>query len=431
MANAYLDLIRGNRDFRRLWIGEIASFLGDWLNTIALYTLVRQLTGSPLALGVVLITKMLPFALASPIAGLLTDRYNRRRLMIASDLARAAVVTAFLLVDEPGELPLLYALIAAQMVIGAVFVPARSASIPNITSGRDLLTANALSSATWSTLLAVGAALGGFATEALGVRAVFLLDVLSYLISAGFIYATRIPQSTARPSHGRRGLAALFAVAHHEIVDGWRQMLRRGEIGRIALAKTAWSVGGGGLVYLLTLMGERLTPAAPAVGIGLLYAFRGVGTGVGPIVVRAVFPQESRWPAIMGVGLAVGGLFYVGVGAMPWTDWLLPGVLLAHAPSGANWVMSTVLLQHRTEDRYRGRIFATEWLLLTGADTLSILVASVLLESKFLDLRLAVMVFAAVQVVTGLAWLLLVVPAERRLAGASSGREHGRAPLSR
>ena len=417
MANAYVELVRTNRDFRRLWIGEIASFLGDWLNTVALYTLVRQLTGSPLALGVVLVTKMLPFALASPIAGLLTDRYNRRRLMIGADLLRAGVVALFLLVDTPSELPFLYALVAAQMVIGAVFVPARSASIPNITSGAELLTANALSSATWSTLLALGAALGGVATEVFGVRTVFVLDVASYLVSAAYIYATRIPQSTAPRGIGRRGLRGLIADAHHEIVDGWRQMLRRPQIGRIALTKTAWSVGGGGLVYLLTLLGERLAPAAPALGIGLLYAVRGVGTGVGPIVARAVFPNERRWPVVIGAGVSIGGLFYVGVSAIPWSFLLLPLVLLAHAPSGANWVLSTVLLQHRTEDRYRGRVFATEWLLLTGADTVSILTASLLLESGALTLRGAVLVFALVQVVTGLVWLATVVPAERREGG--------------
>ncbi len=93
-------------------------------------------------------------------------------------------------------------------------------------------------------------------------------------------------------------------------------------------------------------------------------------------------------------------------------------MLLAHAPSGANWVLSTVLLQHRSEDRYRGRIFATEWLLLTGADTLSILAASMLLESATLTLRSAILVFALVQVVSGLVWLATVVPAERRDAGA-------------
>lgn len=101
----YWQLVRTNADYRRLWLAEIASHLGDWFNTIALYTLVQELTGSSLALGLVFITKMLPFALVSPFAGLITDRLPRKRLMIGTDLARAVVVLGLLTVDSAAELP--------------------------------------------------------------------------------------------------------------------------------------------------------------------------------------------------------------------------------------------------------------------------------------------------------------------------------------
>ena len=410
----YVELLRTNHNFRRIWIGDVASLLGDWFNTIAIYTLVTGLTGSPLALGLVFITKMLPFALAAPLAGLLTDRFNRRRMMIAADLLRALVVLGFVLVDEPHEVPFLYLLASVQMVIAAVFIPARSASIPNITSERELLTANALSAATWSTLLAVGAALGGFVTEWLGVRSVFLLDSLSYCVSAYFIYRTTIPQTTDRA----RGSTVAGVV--REIVDGWRHMRRHPSIGRMAFAKATWSVAGGGLVYMLTLMGEQMSRQAPAVGIGLLYGARGLGTGIGPLAVRAWLPDESRWPAMIGLGVVVSGVTYLAIGNVPWTYWIVPLVIAAHAPSGANWVASSVLLQKRTEDRYRGRVFSTEWLLITGIDTLSILLASLLLEKDLLTLRLAVMLFAALQVACGVGWWLLVVPKESAKPG--SGR---------
>ncbi len=406
----YLELIRTNPNYRRIWIGNVASLLGDWFNTIAIYTLVTGVTGSPLALGLVFITKMLPFALAAPLAGLLTDRFDRRRLMIAADLARALVVLGFVLVDEPREVPLLYLLAAIQMIISAVFIPAQSACIPNITSERELLTANTLSAATWSTLLAVGAALGGLVTDWLGVRSVFVLDSLSYCVSAFFIYRTVIPQTTDRPSGGTLGSAV------REIVDGWRHMRARPSVTRMALAKATWSLAGGGLVYILTLLGEELSRHAPAVGIGLLYGARGLGTGIGPVAVRAWLPDEGKWPAMMGIGIAASGLTYLAIGSAPWTLWIVPLVVLAHAPSGANWVASTVLLQKRTEDRFRGRVFSTEWLLITGVDTLSILAASLLLQTGLLTLRTAVLAFAAFQVVCGLGWWLLVVPLERRAA---------------
>ncbi len=408
----YLELIRSNRDFRRVWIGEVASFLGDWFNTIAIYTLVTGLTGSPLALGLVFVTKMLPFALAAPLAGLLTDRFNRRRLMIAADLARALVVLGFVLVDEPGEMPILYLLAALQMAISAVFIPARSASIPNITSERELLTANALSAATWSTLLAVGAALGGFVTEWLGVKSVFVLDSLSYCVSAFFIFRTTIPQRTDPSSSD-----ATLGSAVRAIVEGWRHMRGHPSIARIACAKATWSLAGGGLVYMLTLLGEKLAWQAPAIGIGLLYGARGLGTGIGPVAVRAWLPDQSRWPLMIGAGIAVSGLTYSAIASVPWSYWIVPLVVLAHAPSGANWVASSVLLQKRTEDRFRGRVFSTEWLLITAVDTLSILSASLLLEAGVVELRAAVGLFGGFQVACGLAWWLLVVPRERSAEG--------------
>ncbi len=412
----YLELVRGNANFRRLWAGTIISLLGDWFNTIALYTLVSKLTGSPLALGGVFIFKLLPWGLVSPVAGLVADRLNRRRLMIGSDLARAVVVLGFLFIDEAGEVLWLYALIALQVIVSAFFQPAKSASIPNITTPRELLTANALMSATWSTMLAVGAAAGGLVAAWLGVRAVFWIDSATYLASAFFIYRTAIPQYT--DAEDARG--PLFSTAARQIVDGFRHMRRHPRIGRIALAKAVWAVGGGALVYMVALLGERVAPGALAAGIGVLFMARGIGTGIGPVVARAVFKDRARWPAVLGGCIAFCGLGYAAVALAPWTLGTASVVLLvvliatAHAASGANWVLSTVMLQKRTEDRFRGRIFGTEWLLVLTAESASILVAGFLLETEVLSLRAAFLAFALAQVASGALWLLLVVPRERR-----------------
>lgn len=409
----YLELLRGNRDFRRLWIGDMASLLGDWLNTIALYTLIRQLTGSPVALGLVFIVKTLPFAITSPLAGLLADRFDRKKLMIAADLARAVVVLGFLVVDREADLPLLYGLIALQMMIGAIFIPARSAVLPNITSARELLTANALSAATWSVLLAVGAAIGGFVTAGFGTGTVFVLDSITYLVSAAFIAGVRVP-----PTRGETGPVRLRRAVT-EIADGWRQLIRLPEIGRMALVKPVWALGGGALVYALTLIGESWRPEAPAVGIGLLFAARGLGTGIGPIAARAGV-AERYWPTMFGLGLVLTGLCYLTVGWMAWGLWLPLLVVMAHAPSGANWVASTVLLQERTPDRFLGRVFATEWLLITLVDSLAIVAVSVLLQTTGATLRQAILWFAGVEVVCGLVWMFTAVPAERRYRSSTA-----------
>ncbi len=425
MRNEYFELLRTNRNYRMLWSGAVASFLGDWFNTIALYVIVQKLTGSPLALGAVFITKLLPFALGSPLAGLLTDRFSRRKLMIGTDVLRAVVVLGFLLIDRPEELPWLYALISLQVFLSAVFITARMASIPNITTDEQLPVANALSAATWSVILAIGAALGGVVTDLLGTDAVFWLDSLTYVVSAFFVWQTVIPQRTDAMKEG-----ATLLDAARDIVEGWRHMLRHPRIARVATAKAVWSVGGGGLVFMLAILGEQLFPAAPALGIGVLYSVRGVGTGIGPIAARRLFPDERTWPSALGISVVLCGLVYLLIGALPWSPWgwiaLLVG--LAHAPSGINWVFSSILLQRRTEDRFRGRVVATQWLLLTVADSLSILAAALLLEFGGLSLRNGLLTFASIEVVCGLLWWILVVPAERADQERIDGR--GRDSLS-
>lgn len=405
----YLELIRTNTSFRRLWIGNVVSLFGDWFHTIALYSLILDLTGSEFALGAVFVTKMLPWAIASPIAGLLVDRFDRRKVMIWSDLLRAVIVLAFLMIDEPSEVPLVYVIITAQVLVGSVFQPAQSASIPNITGREALVTANTIMSATWSLLLTLGAAAGGIAAEVLGLQAVFVLDSVSYVVSAFFIWRTVIPQQKEVPEPG-----PVVRTAIREVVDGWNHLRERPRIYRMALAKTTWTIAGGGLVYMLALMGESISPDRQSLAIGILFAARGFGTGIGPIAARSLFKTPTTWPSLLGMCVIVSGIGYAVAGAMPWTYLVVVPVALAHATSGANWVLSTVLLQERTADRYRGRVFATEWLLTMGANSGSILLASFVLEMGLFSLRETVLVFAGLQVFSGVVWLLTVVPGEKR-----------------
>jgi MFS family permease len=413
-STGYVDLLRNNVSFRRLWAGNVVSLFGDWFNTIALYSLILKLTGSEFALGFVFITKMLPWALAAPVAGVLVDRFDRRKLMIASDLIRAVVVLGFLLIDSREQVYIIYILIGLQVVIGSVFHPARTASIPNVTRPDELLTANTLMAATWSVVLAFGAAIGGFAAEALGLDAVFLIDSGSYLVSAFFIFRTTIPQSTAAKSTAENTEADnVFKVAHADVMKGWRHIQGRPQIRRIALAKAAWALGGGASVYMLALLGDMLSPDRQAAAIGLLFAARGIGTGLGPVIGRAFFKNQRSWPVLLGVAISTSGIFYALVGSMPLTYLIAVPVMIAHAASGLNWVFSTVLLQERTKDEFRGRVFSTDWLFVMLADSVSILGASLVLESGLLELHDAVLVFGLIQVITGLIWLRTVVPGER------------------
>lgn len=411
-SSGYRALIRGNRNFRLLWFGTVISLFGDWFNTIALYTLVTLLTGSPLAVGLVEALKLSGFAIASIPAGLLADRLDRRRLMITADLLRAAIVPLFLLIDETSDLPLLYLLIAAQVGIGALFDPAFRALTPNLVKPDELLTANTILSATWSTLLALGASLGGIAAAALGLEAVFIIDAATYLVSAACIHGIR-PAPNARtapaprpPRPPRRTALLLqaFHTARADLAEGGAWLLRHPRILRLSLAKTAWAFGGAALVYFLTQLGPRLTPDDAALGIGFLYAARGLGTGIGPILTRTLFRDPTQWPSVAALSIAVSGLAYLAVGALGATFAVIVPILVAHAASGSNWVLSTVILQAEVPDAIRGRILSAELMILTAVEAIIILGAAALLEAGTVSLTAAFFGFATLQVLSGLGY---------------------------
>ena len=404
----YWELISTNANVRRLWLGAVISLFGDWFNTLAIYRIVQDQTGSPFALAAVFLTKLLPLALASPLAGVLVDRWDRRKVMIGADLIRAVLVLGFLLVRDAGDLWLLYLLASAQIVVSSVFIPAKTASLPNITKPRELLTANAFLSATWSVMLAVGAAAGGFAVDLFGTDAVFVLDSLTYLISATFIARMVIPQERDEAPKN----VSVFRAAGRQIIDGWGYLRKHPPVMRMTWAKATWGFGGGALVLFLALLGDTLFPAAQSTGIGVLFAARGLGTGIGPVVARRLFPDETRWPRILGMCIVATGVGYAILSFVGWILLIVVLVIFAHAASGANWVLSTTLLQKRSEDRFRGRVFATDWFFVTIIQSGSIILGALLLEAG-LALRSVILLFAVVQILSGLLWVVVVAPAER------------------
>lgn len=398
---SYLELLRAHPHFRRLWLADVASLFGDWLNTLAIYALVRAITDSPAALGLVFIAKLLPNVVAAPFAGLVVDRFDRRRLMIVADLLRALIVAGFLLISPDSWVGWVYLLAVAQVSVSAVFQPARSAATPNLVPPEELAAANALGAITWSTILVIGAGVGGVLVDLLGARAVFLIDVASYLISALLIGRTVIPQRTDAPAAGG-GIGTVL----RGIGEGVGYMRRHPGIGRIAFAKAIWALGSGAVYFTYVLIAPEMAPEAPSSAIGLLYMAAGLGTGIGPVLARRYLPQ-ARWAGALGFVMAGGGLAYTVFGLLPWT---LPTALLvvvAASAGGANWVTSTVLLQQRTEDRYRGRVFANEMLLMTLCNATAVGLASVLLEAG-LAVRVVVVAFALAEILLGLLFALWI-----------------------
>ena len=399
----YIDLLRRNRNFRQLWLGQVVSQMGDWFDTIALYTIILNLTGSGRDVGLLLVARFVPSFLCGPLSGVVADRFSRRTIMIVSDVLRAVVVLGFLVVRRADQLWIIYVLTVLQLALSTFFEPAKTAAIPSIVTDRELVAANAISSVTWSIMLTLGAAIGGIITGWFGTNAAFILDALSYLLSAALIFSVKLPK---RPKRERQKLSLGRALGITETVEGARYVKRRPSVLALLLVKPAWGIGGG-ILTLLAVFGERIFPVgkSAATGIGVLFAARGIGTAIGPIVARRIAGEGTRrLQASIGIAFLIGGIFYFAFGVS--TSFILALFFLGIAHTGGSilWVFSTVLLQRNVEDSFRGRVFAAELALLTLTMAASNYVTGELLDRFGVSPRIVTMGIGVFFLLPGITW---------------------------
>ena len=399
-SRTYLQLIRENRDFRRLWIAAVISMLGEWFNTIALFFLILEYTGSEFLLGLLFTVRMAGFAILQPFIGLMADRYNRKILLVVSNLLQAGFALCFLLVNDSSDIAWMIGLSGLMMVLHGVYMTAERASLPNVVSEEDLATANALDAASWSTALCIGAMLGGIVVSIWGTNAAFIVDSLTFLLGTLFLVNLTLPQTIDDNMKG-----PLFSTGLRNIKYGWNRIRSQPALFRIVFAKASWNIAGGGLagVYLV-LMGANVDSFGAAFGFGLFFFARGVGTGLGPILARAFLTDEEAWPSLIGYLIVISGMIYFLVGlSVPYALWTtVVLVIFAHSASGANWVLSTVMMQQWVEDEVRGRVFSVDMLILSVAFSTSTSIAGYLMENTDLGIRNGILLFSSVMVLSGL-----------------------------
>lgn len=370
-ALSYSRLIRDNRTFRFVWLSQVVSNAGDWFNTIAVLGLTLSLTDSGLALSIVTICQMLPPFLMAPLAGVVAERYDRRRIMIFTDILRACVALCFLLVDTVDEVWMLYLFMALLSGLSPFFDVTRTATLPSIVQGKSLLAANALSSTTWAAMLTIGSVLGGLVADQLGRSTAFQLNALSFLVSAVFVARITIP-SAAGAGKPIRLLA--------DFIDGLKY-IRRDRPTRVYLpAKATWGLAGGGAVLLYAIFGGQVYRAGD-MGIAILYTARGLGTLLGAVFIRLFGTIQLNQLRIgILVGLVSYGIFFIVFSMAP-SIWLGAAcIVLAAAGSMVMWVYSSLGLQLVVNENYRGRIFAAENGFFTLAFSLSVLGTGLLLD---------------------------------------------------
>ena len=368
--SASTAILRSNRNFRLLFFGQTISQLGDWFNSVAVFALLLDLTGSATAVAWMMIVQFLPIAIVGPIAGVVVDRVDRRRVMIAADLIRGVLVLGLLLVRTREQVWLAYVVMALTVTGSAFFEPARTATIPNVTSKEELMPANALSSATWAAMLAVGASIGGLVTAIAGRNIAFVINAASFFVSAWFISRTRY-DSTPAAKPPLKGWLALSGMS--DLIEGLSYVRQSAHVLALMFVKAGWGLAGG-VLLLLTVFGQRVFPVAgsTAAGIGVLYGARGIGAGLGPMALRWMLGQTpTTMRRAIGPAYFIVGGFYVALAAAGTLPTAAVCVLLAHFGGSILWVFSTVLLQMEVPDQFRGRVFAVELALVTLTSSVS------------------------------------------------------------
>jgi MFS family permease len=369
----FTDLLRRNRNYRYTWMGQIVSETGDYFNNIAVFSLVMEVTGSGLVVSGVMLSRAIPAVLAGPMAGVVLDRFDRKRIMLASDLIRAVVALAFIVTVRHPSAWLLYVLSGLLMFVSPFFSSGRAAILPAIASKEELHTANSLTQTTqWATLTA-GTMLAGFAVARLGFAWAFVLNSLSFVFSAYAVWQLRAPGGFAA-----RGRAPAGGMARpwHEYMEGLDYIRATPLVFWIGMVSVGWASGGGAAQILFTLFGEQVFHRGAA-GIGTIWGFAGLGLLIGGWLGHVVGRRTgfAGYKRSISISYIIHGVTYVAFSQMRNYGLALAFIGLSRVGMAVSSVLNYSQLLRHTPDRFRGRVFSTmeslRWAVMIGSMALA------------------------------------------------------------
>lgn len=370
----YIEVLRKYPQYRKVYLARLVSMMGDWMSLIALLTLMREASaGNAHLMGALVIAKMLPPGLLGPFAGVIADRFSRKKIMIASDVVRFFVVLGYFtvtLLPPDAAVYIVLTLAFLQSCAGAFFDPCRNAMMPSLVPTEALATANALGAVTWSLTYTLGSLVGGVLTAWLGWQGVLILDALTFLLSAAFLISLIDPT----PKREKRKLNFWHYTGIADLLEGFKFIKGHPRITYVMFIKFGLMFGGS-LLLVLTLYGQEIYGYAfgsEATAVGVFMAVRAMGTAAGPIAVRRWAGNSLARSRIACVcGLFVAGILYIAFGLAENLWLVLFLVFMAHIGSSVVWVYSTIMLQRLIPDAYAGRVFAAELALATLMISLS------------------------------------------------------------
>jgi MFS family permease len=382
----FVSLLHRNRNYRYTWIGQIVSEAGDHFNNVAVLSLAVEETHNGAVIAALMLSRAIPAVLAGPLAGVLLDRFDRQRIMIASDLVRGVIALGFILAIGHRQTWLLYLLSALLMLASPFFTSGRSALLPAITTEEELHTANSLTQTTGWMTLAVGAFLGGTTTAKFGYQLAFVFNSLSFFFSAFCIAQLRSVHGHFR-AENRSLNETKIAQPWHEYREGLRYMIATPLILGIGLLAVGWATGGGAAQVLFTLFSELVFNRGPR-GLGELWATAGLGLLIGGFIAnrlgkRIAFENYKR--TVFFCYLLHGGAYIVFSQMRGWR-WALFFMGVSRASVAISSVLNWSNLLKHVDDRYRGRVFSTIETMSWSTMMLSMLAAGT--ASRYFDVRL-------------------------------------------
>ena len=356
--SGFTELLRSNRNYRFTWTGQVVSEVGDHYNNIAVFALALANTGSGLVVAGILISRALPMILAGPIAGVLLDRMDRKRIMITSDVVRAAIAVGFIFGIQPGRTWLLYILSAMLMFASPFFTAGRAAILPVIATSEELHTANSLTQLTqWSTVM-IGSFLGGTWVAGFGYEVAFLINACSFIFSALCISQLRLPKTSGDPQ---------TALTENRVVRPWRDYTEGLKYMRstplilgVGLVAVGWATGGGAAQILFSLFGEIVFKRGPA-GIGVIWGCAGIGLVIGALIAHRIGPKLTfnGYKRTVSIVYVIHGASYVLFSQAPTFAAALVFIAISRASVAVSSVLNTGQLLRHVSNDYRGRVFAT------------------------------------------------------------------------
>jgi len=393
LADASTIRLFHSPSFFRLWLAMVVSSLGDWLGIVAITAIAARIGGSSpeAAISLVLSARLAPGFFLGPLAGVLVDRWDRKRVMVVCDIGRGAVLAFLPFVDTiPG---LFFASLLLEMFT-LLWGPAKDASVPNLVRPQYLTTANSLSlvaaygtfpvgAAVFALLAKVAEWLGRYdALEGLRVSqetVAIYFDVVTFFLSALMISTLPIARVRAeRPAPARR---IDMKQTFRELAEGWRFIGTTGVVRAVIFGLATGLFGGGMVVPLGTIFSRDVLNGGPA-GFGLLLTALGVGVAAG-IIGLSVVQRHLPLQAMFVASLFAGGASLILGASMSSLAPALGAVTLLGLCAGAVYILAYTILQTAVEDELRGRIFATLYTVTRFTLLLAFILAPVL--SRLLD----------------------------------------------